>query len=191
MFGRRMPAIVTCVVLVPGLVACAGPATTAPTAVPEAPTVVVTSVVTLTPEPTPAVVTATPEPTPVVVTVVVTETPIPPTETPTPPSETPLPGPRVTPTSAGPLSFPEPRNLDHWQPLADGEYECTIIVRITGGAPPYTVHHDLDAFTTWETDPAIVFKAQACSAIVHTITVESADGQAVAHDYAIPAPWCD
>jgi hypothetical protein len=170
MFGRRMPAIVTCVVLVPGLVACAGPATTAPTAVPEAPTVVVTSVVTLTPEPTPAVVTATPEPTPVVVTVVVTETPIPPTETPTPPSETPLPGPRVTPTSAGPLSFPEPRNLDHWQPLADGEYECTIIVRITGGAPPYTVHHDLDAFTTWETDPAIVFKAQACSAIVHTIT---------------------
>jgi hypothetical protein len=26
---------------------------------------------------------------------------------------------------------------------------------------------------------------------VHTITVESADGQRVGHDYWIPPPWCD
>jgi hypothetical protein len=185
MFGRKTLVIVAFVVLVLGLVACAGPATPEPTAVPEAPPVVVTSVVTPTAEPTPAVVTATAEPTPIVVTVIVTAT-----HTSVPPTETPLPGPRATATSAGPLGFPEPTSLDHWQPL-NGEYECTIILRITGGAPPYTVHHDLDVFTTWETDPAIVFKAQGCSAMVHTITVESADGQTVAHDYAIPAPWCD
>jgi hypothetical protein len=192
MSDKRTPVILTCAVLVLGLVACAAPAATEPAAMPEQPTVVVTSVVTSTPEPTPVVVTATVEPTPVVVTVVVvaTDTPGPPTETPPPPTETPLPRPRATPTSAGPLSFPEPTNLDHWRPL-DGEYECTIILRITGGAPPYTVHHDLDVFTTWETEPAVVFKAQACGAILHTITVESADGQTVAHDYAIPAPWCD
>ncbi len=192
MSDRRTVVILTCAVLVLGLVACAAPAATEPAAPPEGPTVVVTSVVTSTPEATPVVVTATVEPTPVVVTVVVvaTDTPGPPTETPPPPTETPLPGPRATPTSAGPLSFPEPTGLDHWRPL-NGEYECTIVLRITGGAPPYTVHHDLDVFTTWEPDPAIVFKAQACGAILHTITVESADGQTVAHDYAIPAPWCD
>jgi len=192
MSDKKTTVMLTCAVFVLGLVACTAPAVTEPTAMPEGPTVVVTFVATPTSEPTPVVVTATVEPTPVVVTVVVpaTETPGPPTETPLPPTETPLPGPRATPTSAGPLSFPEPTNLDHWRPL-NGEYECTIILRITGGAPPYTVHHDLDVFTTWETDPAIVFKAQACSAILHTITVESADGQTVAHDYAIPAPWCD
>jgi len=80
--------------------------------------------------------------------------------------------------------------LDHWQPLPDGKYECKIILRITGGAPPYTVHHDLDVFTTWETNPEIVFTAHGCGPLLHTIIVESADGQSVKHDYWIPAPWC-
>ena len=66
----------------------------------------------------------------------------------------------------------------------------TIIVCITGGAPPYTVHHDLDVFTTTETHLAIVFIARGCT-LVHTILVESADGQSNKHDYWIRAPWCD
>jgi hypothetical protein len=80
--------------------------------------------------------------------------------------------------------------LDSWQHLGDREYECTIIVPVTGGARPYTVHHDLDVLTTWETDPAIVFRARECSGIAHTITIESADGQTVSHDYWIRPPWC-
>ena len=83
-----------------------------------------------------------------------------------------------------------PARLDSWRSLSDGRQEATIILRITGGAPPYTIHHDLDVFTTWETNPAIVFKARGCIRIVHTITVESADGQSVSHDYAIAPPWC-
>jgi hypothetical protein len=91
----------------------------------------------------------------------------------------------------GLLGFPEPTRLDYWQPLTDDEYECTIIVQITGGALPYTVLHDADGFTTWETNPKIVFRARGCSGIVHTITVESADGQTVSHDYHIRSPWCE
>nr|HID12893.1 hypothetical protein [Anaerolineae bacterium] len=178
--------MVTCTILVLGLVACTVPAIT-PTATPEAPTVVVTRVVTPTPEPTPVVVTviviATDTPTPALPTPTDTPTPVPPTETPPPP-------PRATPTSAGPLGFPEPRGLDHWQFLPDGGVQCKIILHITGGVPPYTVHHDLDVFTTWETDPELVFRAEACDLIVHTIKVESADGQTFSDDYAITPPWC-
>jgi hypothetical protein len=200
MLGKKTPAVVVCVALVVGLIACTVPTTPAPTAVPQVQTVVVTQMVTPTVEPTPVVVTATVEPTPVVVTVVVTgtpvpltETPQPPTETPTPAGETPSPPPRpsATPTSSGVLSFPEPGQLDHWEKVTDDDYQCTIVVRIAGGSPPYTVYHDIESFTTSETNPAIVFLARGCSAIVHTITVESADGQTVAHDYAIPPPWCD
>ena len=192
MFGKKTLAIETCVVLVLGLVACAAPAPPVPTAVPQPATVVVTTVVTPTPEPSPVVVAATVEPTPVVVTVVViaTDTPVPPTETPVPPAETPQPQPQPTPTSSGPLDFAEPARLDHWQQMPEDEYECTIILQITGGAPPYTIFHDLEELTTSETNPAIVFKARGCIRIVHTITVESADGQTVSHDYAIIPPWC-
>ncbi|RLC88247.1 MAG: hypothetical protein DRI79_07835 [Chloroflexi bacterium] len=116
----------------------------------------------------------------------------PPTNTPTseitPPAVTPT---STTPASAGPLNFSVPTALDHWQPLPNGEYECKIILHITGGAPPYTVHHDVDVFTTWETDPEIVFKAHGCGAIVHTIQVKSADGQTVSQGYWIPVPWCE
>jgi hypothetical protein len=125
-----------------------------------------------------------------------TSTPVPPatteaaptsTETTPPPATTPRPTP---PASGGPLDFPVPARLDSWRHLSDGRQEATIILRITGGAPPYTIHHDLDVFTTWETSPAIVFEAQGCSALVHTIIVESADGQSVKKEYYIPVPWC-
>ncbi len=68
----------------------------------------------------------------------------------------------------------------------------TILIHITGGAPPFTIHHDVDVFETGERDAPIVFR-HGCGAIVHTITVESADGQSVTHDYWIPEevlPWC-
>lgn len=116
-----------------------------------------------------------------------TETPLV-TKPPTPSAGRPTPAP---PVSTGPLGFAIPGRLDNWQPLDNGGYEATIILRITGGAPPYTVHHDLDVFVTEETDPAIIFEAQGCSALVHTIIVESTDGQSVTHDYWIPVPWCD
>ena len=117
-----------------------------------------------------------------------------PTETPsgtmppTPSAARPTPAP---PVSTGPLDFVVPGRLDAWQPLDNGGYEATIILNITGGAPPYTIHHDLDVFVTEEAAPAIVFEAQGCSALVHTIIVESTDGQSVTHDYWIPVPWCD
>lgn len=199
MFRTTTLVIGTCVLLVLGPIACSVPGLTGPTTMPEVQTVVVTQVVSPTPEPSPVVVTATAEPTPIVVTVLVaaTGTPMPPTATPPPPTETPHPPtrtappqPRATPTSAGPLGFPEPTRLDNWRPLADDDHECQIILRISGGAPPYTVSHDVDAFSTWETNPAIVFKARGCDAVVHTITVESADGQTVSHDYYIHPPWC-
>ena len=91
--------------------------------------------------------------------------------------------------SAGPLDFPEPTQLDGWEPVQDG-YQATIVVHISGGAPPFTVHHDMDTFVTWEREYALVFVTKGCP-IVHTITVESADGQRVAHDYYIRPPWCD
>lgn len=128
-----------------------------------------------------------------------TDTPSQPTFTPTPPAITETPSPTPTPTetptpepvSTGPLDFPVPAALDHWRPLENGEQEATIILRISGGAPPYTIHHDQSITTTWETRPKIIFQAQGCSALVHTIIVESADGQSVKHDYWIPVPWCD
>jgi len=191
MLGQKTLIMLSCLcltlTLALGLVACTAPATT-PTTTTEASTVV-----------TPKEIIPTPEPTPIVVTVivVVTDTPppvteaaVPVTETPVPPTETPRPQPRATPTSVGPLYFPEPRGLDHWQFLPDGGVECKIILHITGGVPPYIVHHDVDTFTTWETDPEIVFRAEACSLIVHTIKVESADGQTFSDDYAITPPWC-
>jgi len=199
MFRKTTPVIVICVILVLGPIACTVPAPTGPTAMPEVQTVVVTQVVTPTPELSPIVVTATAEPTPIVVTVLVavtttpttpTATPPPPTGTPRPPALTAPPRPRSTPTSAGPLGFSEPTRLDSWQPLPDDDHECRVILQISGGAPPYTVSHDLDVFSTWETNPAIVFKARGCDAIVHTIAVESADGQTVSHDYYIHPPWC-
>ncbi|MDY7076655.1 MAG: hypothetical protein SXV54_06975 [Chloroflexota bacterium] len=117
------------------------------------------------------------------------------TETLTPTEGKPTPTVRPTPTpaiSTGPLDFPVPAALDHWETLPNGENEATIILHITGGAPPYTIYHDQGLVSvTWKTNPAIIFQARGCSALVHTITVKSADGQSVQHDYWIPVPWCD
>jgi hypothetical protein len=93
------------------------------------------------------------------------------------------------PVSAGPLDFPEPTRLDAWEP-AQGGYRATIIVHIEGGAPPFAVYHDLDRFETAERDYPLVFITGGCT-IIRTITVESADGQRVSHDYYIRSPWCD
>jgi hypothetical protein len=95
----------------------------------------------------------------------------------------------AAPASAGPLDFTEPTWLDAWE-RANGGYQATIIVHISGGAPPFTVHHDTDTFVTDQRDYPLVFKVEKCT-IVKTISVESADGQQVSHDYYIRAPWCD
>ena len=109
---------------------------------------------------------------------------------------TPPPGATATPTataespvSAGPLDFPEPTRLDAWEP-AEGGHEATIILHISGGAPPFTTYHDMDVFVTEKREYPLVFTASGCS-IIHSITVESADGQSVSHDYFIRSPWCD
>ena len=177
----------TSIGLVASILAC-----NAPTSAPQAPTPTVTPYglatsrpqETLPPTPTqwfPSTHTPTP------VQPMVTDTVLVPTAT-RPPTETPTPTP---PISTGPLDFAKPERLEQWQSLPEGKYECKIILRITGGAPPYTVHHDLDVFTTWETRPALMFTAHGCGAIVHTIKVESDDGQSAMHDYWIPAPWCE
>jgi len=117
----------------------------------------------------------------------------PPTPTPEVSPTSPPPTPTPPPVSAGPLDFPEPTTIDGYQALPDGGNEVTIIIHITGGAPPFTIHHDVDVFETWERDYPLVFRHDGCTAIVHTITVESADGQTVSHDYWIPVealPWC-
>lgn len=126
-----------------------------------------------------------------------TNTPAPsepgPTNTPKPTAtNTPAPGPTATlqPISEGPLEFPKPTRLDSYQQLPEGGYEATIVVRISGGAPPFTIRHDMEEYETWERDYPLVFRHSGCGAMVHTITVESADGQTMSHDYWIPAPWC-
>ncbi len=183
---RHAPMVLAFIGLVAGILAC-----NAPTSTPQAPSPTVTPYIspTLSPQETPPPPpTATrPETIPTPVLPEVTDTPLLPTATP-PPTATPTPTP---PISTGPLDFARPERLEHWQPLPNGKQECKIILQITGGAPPYTVHHDLDVFTTWETNPTLVFTAHGCGAIVHTIKIESADGQTVIHDYWISAPWCE
>ncbi|NLE99470.1 MAG: hypothetical protein GX601_00680 [Anaerolineales bacterium] len=68
----------------------------------------------------------------------------------------------------------------------------TIVVRISGGAAPFTVLHDTTTAGSGIQDRnyPLVFQASGCT-IVHSITVESSDGQRVSHDYWIHSPWCD
>ena len=91
--------------------------------------------------------------------------------------------------SYGLLYFPKPTQLDAWK-TENGGYRVTIIVRISGGTPPFTVHHDTDIFVTEERHYPLVFRAAGCT-IIHTIAVESADGQSISHQYFIRSPWCD
>jgi hypothetical protein len=94
------------------------------------------------------------------------------------------------PVSEGPLDFPRPTQLDAWEGVEDG-HRVTIVVHITGGAPPFTIYHDgVEIETTQERDYPLVFTVGGCT-LTHTITVESADGQSVSHDYFIRGPWCD
>jgi hypothetical protein len=179
--------VLACVGLVAGILAC-----NAPTPTPHPLTPTVTPYI---PSTLPAQETLPPTPTqwfpsthtPMPVQPMGTDTPLAQTTTPTTTATlTPTP-----PVSTGPLDFARPERLEYWEAQPDGKYECKIVLRITGGAPPYTIHHDLEIFTTGETRPALVFTAHGCGAIVHTIMVESADGQSVTHDYWIPAPWCE
>lgn len=90
--------------------------------------------------------------------------------------------------SAGPLDFAEPTQLEAWEPV-NGEYKVTIALRIQGGLPSFTIYQDgVEMGVTDNRDYALVFNARGRN-IVHTITVESADGQRVSHDYFIKAPW--
>ena len=188
---REAPLLLACIGLVAGVLACNAPTTT-----PEAPRSGVTPA---TESPASPDETAAPSATQISPAATPTTT-APPATVPTP-TETPVPSPYPTPSagrptpappaSTGPLDFPEPTRLDSYRPLSDGGFEATMILRITGGAVPYIVHHDMDTFTAQDPNPAIVFEAQGCSALVHTIIVESADGQRVQHDYWIPPPWCD
>lgn len=93
------------------------------------------------------------------------------------------------PGSGAPLEFPMPTGLDGWERVDDA-YRVTIIVHITGGTAPFVVRHDMDSFVTTERAFPLVFTASGCT-IVHTIAVDSSDGQSVSHSYYINSPWCD
>lgn len=115
-----------------------------------------------------------------------------PTATLHPSTETPTPSP-----SEGPLDFDPPTWVHSWEPLSDDQYKVVVIVNIRGGAPPFTIEHD-GAVTkdspTQERDYNLVILTSGCGAIVHNITVKSADGQEVSKDYYIgmdPQPWCE
>ncbi|MFQ6101879.1 MAG: hypothetical protein ACE5OS_11690 [Anaerolineae bacterium] len=190
MRNKRKPTMyLALTMLVAGVLACNAPTPT--TSVPQPPP----AVTPYTPPTSPPQETSTSPP--IETTPEATQTPLPPTPTtpPATPTQTPLPPtpttPPATPTpTPSPLDFRKPEWLSGYQHLGEGNYECTIVLEITGGTPPYTVHHDLEVFTTSETNPAIVFQARGCSGIVHTIIVESADGQEVKKGYWIAPPWC-
>ena len=122
-----------------------------------------------------------------------TETVIPtPTSTITP-TTTPSPAPTATPepVSTGPLDFVPPSWPESYQARPDGGMDVTLRIEISGGAPPFTIYHDETLMAeTHDRNPSIVIEHGGCSAIVHTITVESADGQRVSDDYWIQPPWC-
>jgi hypothetical protein len=93
-------------------------------------------------------------------------------------------------TGGGPLDFPTPLGLDHWEPIGDGQFKALIVVRISGGVPPFMVYHDLETFLTGLRDYPLEFTTGVCT-LNHSIRVDSTDGQSVSHDYWIDAPWCD
>ena len=86
------------------------------------------------------------------------------------------------------MDFPKPERLDSWE-KAEGGHKGTIIVHISGGVPPFTIRHDVETFTTSERDYELTVAESGCQ-IIHTITVESADGQSVSKQYYIHSPWC-
>lgn len=170
--------------------ACAS-AETAPPAEEVPPTVTPISPATTAPpaETSTPVPTDTPEPT--------DEPPAEPTDTPAPTDTaepTPTPQPRP-PRSEGPLDFVQPEWVYMWESQPDGNVKVVVEVEITGGAPPFTIKHDgsVDG-KTWGRLYLLDFLHLGCSGIGHTITVESADGQSVTHDYWLHIDrldWCN
>jgi hypothetical protein len=121
-----------------------------------------------------------------------------PTETFTPPPATSTPAPTKTPTppvSEGPLDFEEPRWVHAWERREGGGVWVTVKVKIIGGAPPLTIYFDGGPHDeTTERDYLLKFPAEGCGQIVHTITVESADGQSKTDDFWLGGElllWCD
>lgn len=108
------------------------------------------------------------------------------------PTETPTPQP-----SAGPLDFDPPAWIHSWEPLSNDQYKVVVIVNIRGGAPPFTIEHDhvaTENSPTSRRDYNLTILTGGCGAIVHNITVASADGQKVSKDYWIGVeaqPWCN
>jgi hypothetical protein len=159
---------------VPATVTPVAPTATSP------PTETPTPLPTNTPEPTDE---PTPEP---------TDTPVPTPTATTEPTSTPKPQP---PKSTGPLDFPQPEWVYMWEKQPDGNVKVVVEVVITGGAPPFTVKHDGNVVgKTWERSFLVDFLHMGCSGIGHTITVESADGQSITHDYWLHVDrldWCN
>jgi hypothetical protein len=121
-----------------------------------------------------------------------------PTETFTPPPATSTPAPTKTPTppvSEGPLDFEEPRWVHAWERREGGGVWVTVKVKIIGGAPPFTISIDSGFHDeTTERNYLLKFPAEGCGQIVHTITVESADGQSKTDDFWLGGElllWCD
>jgi hypothetical protein len=120
------------------------------------------------------------------------------TFTPSPPPATSTSAPTRTPTppvSEGPLDFEEPRWVHAWEQQAGGGVLVTVKVKIIGGAPPFTVYYDGGFHgESREREYLLDFPAQGCGQIVHTITVESADGQSKTDDFWLGGDlllWCD
>jgi hypothetical protein len=121
-----------------------------------------------------------------------------PTDTPEPtstPTVEPTQTPRPQPRSAGPLDFVQPEWVYMWERQPDGNVKVVIEVEISGGAPPFTVKHDGNVVgTTWERLYLVDFLHLGCAGVAHTLTVESADGQSVTHDYWLHPDrldWCE
>ena len=111
-----------------------------------------------------------------------------PTATPAPREPTPTPTPEPQ-ESAGPLSFPKPTRLDGWTAVEGGK-RAEIHLNISGGAPPFTVYHDITLIgETQERFFNLTFVTNECT-LNHSIRVDSSDGQSVSHSYWIEAPWC-
>jgi hypothetical protein len=114
----------------------------------------------------------------------------PPTDTPEPP---PPPTSTPEPVSEGVLDFVEPRWVHGWEPR-EGGVKVYVKITITGGAPPFTIRHDVPVHgETMDREYIIDFEWAGCGSITHSVTVESADGQSLKKDYWLAGsehPWC-
>ncbi|MBN1953890.1 MAG: hypothetical protein JW900_02460 [Anaerolineae bacterium] len=135
-----------------------------------------------------------PEPTPVVEEPELTTEPGSPTPEPSPtengtPSVTP-----TVPVSTGPLNFEAPNNPIGWEDVGGGQYEVSIAIHVTGGAPPFRISDSLFApgtvFHSPGRDYTLVFAWSGCGGVSHTITVESADGQTSSQSHWVFPLWC-